>query len=246
MLQDAFEQRAARNHHYSQSAFARDLGLGISQLNEILKGKKGLSSRNAMRVATALGLSEAERQRFCDLVESEHGRSRRARQRAAARLSRQDRAPPQPPAGPQLQGRTLDGIWWVVFRDTSAGPVPQGWSANEWTQLWTFEGNRFGIVASKGDGVAEHLSGTFQLDDGLLLLDPDREGARRSVGAGLRHYVEWQSDGKLRVRTPGAALPHALCERGEELRSVLHRLSPPLQPSSEHSAAPPAMGSMMR
>jgi uncharacterized protein (TIGR02147 family) len=76
--------RTRRNPRYSQSAFARDIGIASNRLSEILGRKQGLSRRSAIKVAERLELSETEREYFCDLVDAEHARS--AAQRQSARL----------------------------------------------------------------------------------------------------------------------------------------------------------------
>jgi uncharacterized protein (TIGR02147 family) len=76
--------RTRRNPRYSQSAFARDIGIASNRLSEILGRKQGLSRRSAIKVAERLELSEPEQEYFCDLVDAEHARS--SAQRQSARL----------------------------------------------------------------------------------------------------------------------------------------------------------------
>ncbi len=74
--------RTRRNPRYSQSAFARDIGIASNRLSEILSGKQGLSRRSAISVAQRLELAVPEQEFFCDLVDSEHARSASLRQSA--------------------------------------------------------------------------------------------------------------------------------------------------------------------
>lgn len=78
--------RTRRNPRYSQSAFARDLGIASNRLCEILGGKQGLSRRSAKEVADRLDLGAMEQEFFCDLVDSEHARSSAQRRNAQQRI----------------------------------------------------------------------------------------------------------------------------------------------------------------
>lgn len=85
-------ERCHRNPKYSLRAFARDLKFAPARLSDVLNGKKGLSRAAALSVAKVLGMSESETARFCDLVDSQHGRSHAAREQAQKRLAQ---SPPQ-------------------------------------------------------------------------------------------------------------------------------------------------------
>lgn len=78
--------RTRRNPRYSQSAFARDIGIPSNRLSEILGGKQGLSRRSAIKVAERLELAAPEQEFFCDLVDSEHARSGAQRQNARTQV----------------------------------------------------------------------------------------------------------------------------------------------------------------
>jgi uncharacterized protein (TIGR02147 family) len=88
ILKEELAARCRQNPRYSLRAFARDLKLAPSRLSEILSGKQGLSREAAIRVAQALGYGQSETERFCDLVESLHARSRRDRETARIRLKK--------------------------------------------------------------------------------------------------------------------------------------------------------------
>lgn len=81
-LREAFEKRVARNPSYSQRAFARDLGLAISTLTELMKGKYGLSAARALDVGQRLSLSEAQCRHFADLLTMKFARSDSAKKKA--------------------------------------------------------------------------------------------------------------------------------------------------------------------
>ncbi|WP_413290388.1 TIGR02147 family protein [Bdellovibrio sp. HCB337] len=87
-LKEAFEKRVARNPSYSQRAFARDLGLAISTLTELMKGKYGLSSERALDVGQRLSLSEAQCQHFADLFTMKFARSDVAKKKAKAAVQK--------------------------------------------------------------------------------------------------------------------------------------------------------------
>lgn len=88
VLSAALEQRKRRNPRYSLRSFARDLEMSPARLSETLdpSRKQGLSAVSARKIAAALKLDTTQTEFFCDLVESEHGRSPAARKVAVRRL----------------------------------------------------------------------------------------------------------------------------------------------------------------
>ena len=88
LLLEQFVARCSRNPRYSERAFAKDLGLQPGRLNEVLRGKKGLSKVSASAIALRLNFTEQERSFFCDLVESEHARNKSNRRLAQLRLKK--------------------------------------------------------------------------------------------------------------------------------------------------------------
>ncbi len=85
-LLEEFRARRSRNPNYSLRAFARDLGMPASKLSQNLRGLCGISVAKAETIADKLQLREDNRQLFLALVESQHARSRVARQQAATSL----------------------------------------------------------------------------------------------------------------------------------------------------------------
>lgn len=85
-LKTEFEQRRSRNPAYSLRAFARDLQLAPTRISDILLKKQGLSGPAATKVAKALSLTLSQTEYFLALVETEHARSRIAKESAAIRL----------------------------------------------------------------------------------------------------------------------------------------------------------------
>lgn len=90
ILKEELATRCRQNPRYSLRAFARDLKLAPSRLSEIISGKQGLSRKAAERIAVILGYNQQEKERFCDLVESMHARSRKDREVAKVRLKKHD------------------------------------------------------------------------------------------------------------------------------------------------------------
>lgn len=88
ILKEELAARCRQNPRYSLRAFARDLKLAPSRLSEIISGKQGLSRKVAENISTILGYNQQERERFCDLVESMHARSRKEREVAKVRLKK--------------------------------------------------------------------------------------------------------------------------------------------------------------
>lgn len=87
-LLEEFRSRRSRNPHYSLRAFARDLGMPASKLSQNLRGLCGISVAKADKIASRLQMRDDERQLFLALVESQHARSRVARQQAQASLQK--------------------------------------------------------------------------------------------------------------------------------------------------------------
>lgn len=87
-LLEEFRSRRSRNPHYSLRAFARDLGMPASKLSQNLRGLCGISVAKAEKIAVKLQMRDDERQLFLALVESQHARSRVARQQATTALQK--------------------------------------------------------------------------------------------------------------------------------------------------------------
>ncbi len=103
-----FEYRRSRNAGYSLRAFARDLAMAPSSLNEVLNGAKGISTAKARKLAKRLGLSDDIGERFVLSARAQHARAavdRESAQRELAELAAQDRTP---------QPRTTTIVSWVA------------------------------------------------------------------------------------------------------------------------------------
>ena len=89
VLKRELEVRCQQSPRYSLRAFARDLKLSPSRLSEVLSGKQGLSRDTAKNIAQTLGFSDPELDLFCDLVDSQHARSKVKKDLARLRLEKQ-------------------------------------------------------------------------------------------------------------------------------------------------------------
>jgi uncharacterized protein (TIGR02147 family) len=87
VLREALERRLRSNANYSQRAFARDLGISPETLSAFFGKRRGLSRTLALRIATNLRLQPADCSYFCDLVESQYGRTSSSRREAQGRLA---------------------------------------------------------------------------------------------------------------------------------------------------------------
>lgn len=105
-LLNHYSVRKAANQAYSMNAFARDLTLLPSQLSEVVRRKKGLSSQSAIKVAAKLKLSKKEQIIFVESVISHCGRSPRERQLAKVRLQKE-----------QNQGLELSKAEFNIIKD---------------------------------------------------------------------------------------------------------------------------------
>lgn len=70
-LSEELVRRIRVNSSYSQRSFARQLGLSPGELSEVIRGKRPLSVKSALRVSRGLGLSSAETRRLLLLVQLE-------------------------------------------------------------------------------------------------------------------------------------------------------------------------------
>lgn len=87
LLKQELLKRKRRNPLYSMRSFARDLQVTYSRLNEALNRKKGMSAATALKICERLGLSKAERELFIASIESQHARSRVAREQSKEALA---------------------------------------------------------------------------------------------------------------------------------------------------------------
>ncbi len=87
-LLEEFRSRRTRNPHYSLRAYARDLGMPASKLSQNLRGLCGISVAKAEKIADRLQMRDDEKHLFLALVESQHARSRVARQQAVTVLAK--------------------------------------------------------------------------------------------------------------------------------------------------------------
>lgn len=91
ILKSKLTERGQDKRGYSLRSFAKDLGISVSQLSDVLNRKKGLSLDKAKSIASKLGFTESEQDQFCLLVRASDSRSRIERIRAAFEIEQQDR-----------------------------------------------------------------------------------------------------------------------------------------------------------
>jgi uncharacterized protein (TIGR02147 family) len=72
-LMQELERRQKINPRYSLRAFAKHMGLSPGELSEILKGKRKLSIKSAVRVSKALGLNVTESKYLLSLTNLDKG-----------------------------------------------------------------------------------------------------------------------------------------------------------------------------
>ena len=66
LLQSELTQRRGRNPLYSLRAFARDLGIGLGSMSEVISGKRDLSRKNLLKVLQNLEVSPGQKKIFLD------------------------------------------------------------------------------------------------------------------------------------------------------------------------------------
>lgn len=74
-LKREYQARAQRRPFYSQRAFARDIGLSPSSLNDYFKGRIRLSIARAQQIGKMIGLNLEQRQHWVDLLEMTYGKN---------------------------------------------------------------------------------------------------------------------------------------------------------------------------
>ena len=68
------DRRVKVNPRYSQRGFARSLGLSPGELSEILRGKRKLGLKGALKISRAMGLNPAETKHILQLAQVEKSR----------------------------------------------------------------------------------------------------------------------------------------------------------------------------
>jgi uncharacterized protein (TIGR02147 family) len=74
-LKDVLAEKVRKNPAYSLRAMASQLGLAPSTLSEVMNAKRNISVERANTLATKLGLSKAQKEFFCLLVDYEKSKS---------------------------------------------------------------------------------------------------------------------------------------------------------------------------
>lgn len=108
LLREEFAHRQSRNAGYSFRAFARDLGVAVSTLSEVLNGVKGISVARARKLAKRLALTADLRELFVLSARAQHARSAVERDAAATSLRELTQRPRE------VQPHTLAIVSWVV------------------------------------------------------------------------------------------------------------------------------------
>lgn len=81
-----YELRKARRPAYSMRAFARDLHMSPSGLNDFMKGRVGMSRKRAEEIATLLFWTDLRREHFVDLVLAKYDKEAGVRKTALMRV----------------------------------------------------------------------------------------------------------------------------------------------------------------
>jgi|GEM_PF-2070220 len=86
ILESNYKKMNEVNPSFSMNAFARVLSMSPSQLNEVLKGKCGLSVHKAEGIALKIKLSPSEKKIFLLSVKAQHSRRKADKERYAKEL----------------------------------------------------------------------------------------------------------------------------------------------------------------
>ncbi len=90
LLERELETRLRRNPGYSLRAFARDIGMPVSKLSEVLRGIRGISPKTAEKIIRRMKLSPQESAVFLNLVQLHQKKSRVVRKLAEEKLKTMD------------------------------------------------------------------------------------------------------------------------------------------------------------
>lgn len=85
-LANELNGRMTRRKSYSQRAFARDLELSVSTLNEYLRGQLKLSEARISTLSKIIGLNMEQRNHWMDLIKSETAKDVQLKQEAKLRV----------------------------------------------------------------------------------------------------------------------------------------------------------------
>ncbi len=110
-LQFEFEVRKARRPAYSMRAFARDLHISPSSLNDFMKGRIGMSNARVQQIADALKWSPLRTQHFSDLISSKFENDKSVR---AASMSRAKSRLRESAASHSLDAFKLISEWYYL------------------------------------------------------------------------------------------------------------------------------------
>ena len=87
-LSHDLDRRKNKNQNYSMRAYARDLGLSVSTLSELLKGTTGMSEKSGFGVAEKLKLNPLEKKFFLDLILAHSARNKTVKELAQRRIQK--------------------------------------------------------------------------------------------------------------------------------------------------------------
>ncbi len=85
-LSNELQNRMARRKAYSQRAFARDLSLSVSTLNDYLRGRLKISDARIVSLSKAIGLNLEQRNHWIDLIQLERCKDQETKQELKVRI----------------------------------------------------------------------------------------------------------------------------------------------------------------
>jgi len=155
-LNEAFAETQGKNPLFSLRAFARRLELSPSALSEILKGKRRVSKKLALRVVENLGLPNAESERLLSLFPERQMKNR-------------EKSPYQTPMVQLPRDQYQIIAEWYHFAILSLAELPGFVLKPEWIS------RRLNITTENAEGALERL-------ERLGLLVRDAQGVLQTSG----------------------------------------------------------------
>jgi len=219
-LREIYTTRLARNASYSLRAFARDIGMSASHLNEVLNRHSGISPDRVGQICERLGFNGTDRElaiastgAFC--ARAEEDRKKFWRQVRRIKLKQQTACASE--IDPTFN---LNGIWRVEIRMGSSGGNPLEWQPLHESQHFEFTGSEFRFHQNRIAQGQSMLNGNFELDKGLLITPTRYQQTTGRIWLAAEHRVKIIGQNRLYLSTAPIFFARSICEPGDALETI--------------------------
>jgi uncharacterized protein (TIGR02147 family) len=223
-LSEELSRRMKSNPRYSQRAFARQLGMSPGELSEVLKGKRKLSLKSALRVARVMSLGPLETKHLLLLTQIEKSRE----------LGEDSPLPllDEPPLAPRRLSMDIYHIVsdWFCFAILNLADC-EGFNEEP---AWI--ARRLGISQHQAELALERLerAGLMKRENGKIVATPDYvisptdipseaiRSSHRTLLEKARDALDFQSVHEREISGAGLAIdPRLLPEAKKEIQAFL-------------------------